>query len=233
MEGGADAVIDAFLQAVGPSGTVAVPTLCQRHGPRRFETWNILTSPPDVGRITETLRQQPGAWRSDHPTHSVAAIGLRAEELVRDHARAKGRLGPWGDAAFARDSPWDKLCHWNAMIMFIGVDFSVNTMQHYIQSLIVERALEGSPTAEREALAQQVRGWRCPGIWPDYDDPRMEPLRRDGGLLRYGTIGSATVRLIRAGEMVRHAQAELEATPEDWLAPDCVRWLSQARGSGL
>ena len=215
--GGADAVIDGFLDAVGPSGTVAVPTLCQRNADRRFDIWDILQSPSEVGHITEVFRLRPEAVRSDHATHSVAAIGARAVELTRGHATAHGRPSPWGDAAFAAGSPWDHYYHWDAGILFLGVDFNVNTMMHYIQSLIVERAVAGVPEATRARLLDRVQGWRKPGVWPHYKDAAMEPARREAGLIRYGQVGSATLRHIRAHAMVDQAIALLEAEPERWL----------------
>ncbi|MFW5866632.1 MAG: AAC(3) family N-acetyltransferase, partial [Armatimonadota bacterium] len=86
--GGPDAVIDGFLDAVGPEGTVAAPTLCDWEAHEQhlvFERWDPTTSPSFVGAITERFRQRPDAIRSDHATHSVAAIGARAEELTAGH----------------------------------------------------------------------------------------------------------------------------------------------------
>jgi aminoglycoside 3-N-acetyltransferase len=228
--GGPEAVIAGFLDAVAPDGTVAVPTLSQRDRDRRFETWDIRRSPSDVGLITETFRLRPDAIRSDHPTHSVATIGPRAEELTRDHARTGGRPSPWGDRAFAPDSPWDKFYHWNASILFIGVDFHVNTMMHYIQSLIVERAVSRLPEGKRTELLAQVQGWRKPGVWPHYQDARLEPLRREAGLIADGKIGSATLRRIEARPMVDHALAVLEARPQEWFDPAFLQWYQLALG---
>jgi hypothetical protein len=59
-------VIDGFLHAVGPIGTVAAPTLWYHH-----------TNPPmDLA--------------DSDINHSVSAIGARAEELTRDHGRSGG-----------------------------------------------------------------------------------------------------------------------------------------------
>ena len=94
--GGPDAVIDGLLDAVGPDGTVAAPTLCRSQPDRGnfvFDTWDRETRPCYVGLIPETLRCRPEAVRSDHATHSVAAIGARAVELTANHGGAGGGKG--------------------------------------------------------------------------------------------------------------------------------------------
>jgi len=75
VEGGADAVIDALLDVLGPGGTLVVPTLT---GTESLSAENPPRYDPDAtpcwtGRVPETLRRRPGAMRSLHPTHSVAA----------------------------------------------------------------------------------------------------------------------------------------------------------------
>ena len=68
VAGGATEVIAGFCDAVGPEGTVVVPTftLVGRVGP--FGSWyDHDASPSTVGLITETFRTQPGAVRSVHP----------------------------------------------------------------------------------------------------------------------------------------------------------------------
>ncbi|MHB0878568.1 MAG: AAC(3) family N-acetyltransferase [Anaerolineae bacterium] len=227
--GGADTIIDGFLRAVGPGGTVAVPTLCQRDHERRFLDWDIDRCPSDVGHITEVFRHHRGAIRSDHATHSVAAIGARADELTRDHVHAQGRPGPWGDAAFAAGSPWDKYYRWDAGILFIGVDFNVNTMMHYIQSLIVERVLDGVPEPTRAGLLYELEGWLKGGPWPHYGDTGLEPARREAGLIRYGRLGCATLRHLRARPMVDHALPLLEADPERWFSRIFCGWYRRVQ----
>lgn len=229
--GGADTVIDAFLDAIGPEGTLVFPTLCQKDKERRFETWNIRTSPSDVGRITETFRLREGSIRSDHATHSVAAMGRLAVEITQGHRLAKGRPGPWGDAAFANDSPWQKLYDLNARYTFLGVTMRVNTMRHFIQSLFVERALERVPASQREALAAQVRGWCKEGAWPDYAAQKMQEHHERKGLIHHARIGEAEALMLHAQEMVDEELRAFESQPGDWFDEKFMKWHEQVRSA--
>ena len=88
VTGGPEAVIGGFLEAVGPTGTVVVPTftLTERLGP--FGSWyDHQTTPSTVGLITETLRRRPDAQRSFHPVHSVAAVGRLARMVTAPTAQ--------------------------------------------------------------------------------------------------------------------------------------------------
>jgi len=233
--GGANAVIDGFLDAVGPDGTIAVPTLCNWKSDEQhlvFARWDVRRSPSFVGHITETLRLRPEAVRSDHATHSVAAIGTRAAELVADHGASGLRLGPYGPAAFARESPWEKLYQWNAAYCFIGVTFLFNTMVHYVESRIVERALARVSADEKAHLADRVRGWMQPGVWPEIrgdDRERIEARLAEQGIVRYGSIGLAVLRCARARPMVDEWLAIVEHEPEEWFAEDFLEWLEEVR----
>lgn len=95
--GGPQAVIDAFLELLGVSGTLMVPTFTFTNFQPFFDPEN---TPSEMGIITETLRQREDSIRSMHPRHSVSAIGQGAAELVQGHLSA-GSLGV--------GSPLDKL----------------------------------------------------------------------------------------------------------------------------
>ncbi len=227
--GGADAVIDGFLDAAGPEGTVAVPTLCESHE-AVFEEWDPARSPSYVGLITETLRRRPGAFRSDHATHSVAALGARAAELTEGHGRAGRRPSPWGPAAFADESPWARLRRWNAAYLFIGVTFRVATIVHYVEALVAERALRRAPPARRDEFAARLKDFGKPGVWPSMrvaDREKFEAWLADKGLVRYGRIGCATLRCVRAGALVDEWVRFLESDPAQWLPKEFVQWLSE------
>jgi aminoglycoside 3-N-acetyltransferase len=229
VAGGADTVIDGFLEVIGASGTLVMPTLCQKDKERRFETWNIATSPSDVGRITEVFRLRPGVIRSDHATHSVAACGPRAVEIAAGHKAAGGRPGPWGEAAFGHGSPWEKFYEMNVEYVFLGITMRVNTMRHFIQSRIVEDHLQAVGPERRQQFLSCVHQWYKPGVWPNYDDTRMEERLTALGLIRFGRIGNAVVRMLKARELVDQSRQILESEPEKWLQPEFLAWRHEAR----
>ena len=230
--GGPNTVIDGFLEAVGPEGTVAVPTLWWQPNtdpPKLLEDWDVDRSPSYPGLITETLRTRPDSFRSDNPTHSISAVGRGAEELTHSHGESGLRPCLFGDKAFAADSPWQRLYERNAAYCFIGVDFTVNTMGHFVQARFVERALEQCQPARRRELEAEVERWEQPGVWPHHSFQAMGERLATMGLVRFGTIGAATLRCIRAQVMVDSILAVLDAEPDAWFQPDFGAWLARAR----
>ncbi|MFO8081539.1 MAG: AAC(3) family N-acetyltransferase [Armatimonadota bacterium] len=231
--GGPDAVIDGFLDAVGPEGTVAVPTLCNWAADEQhlvFERWDPATSPSFVGAITERFRQRPDAFRSDHATHSVAAIGARAEELTEGHGSGGPRPSPFSETAFAHESPWQRLVDWNAACCFIGVTFRVCTMVHFVEASLAERMIERADPEDRERLLDGLGGWMRPGFFPKIrieDREVIEEMLAARGIVNYGRIGSATFTCARTRPMVRDWISIVESNPEMWLPLDYLDWAGK------
>src|SRR5688572_2915191 len=94
VSGGAPTVVDAFLDVLGPSGTLAVPTFpftgSMLGYVRSDPDFDVDETPSKMGAITEEVRTRPGALRSLEPTHPVAALGPAAEFLVEDHVNSEG-----------------------------------------------------------------------------------------------------------------------------------------------
>src|SRR3954447_21221118 len=63
VKGGADAVVDSLLAAVGPAGTLLFPTLPgpERDGPDAPPMVDVRSTPCWTGRIPETARRRIGA----------------------------------------------------------------------------------------------------------------------------------------------------------------------------
>jgi len=215
VEGGADTVIDALLEAVGADGTVLVPTLTGSevldagHPP----VYDPVGTPCWTGRIPETFRQRPDAVRSLHPTHSVAAIGARARELTAGHEHSLTPCGP--------DSPYGRLAHSGGYILLLGVGHEVNTTYHLVEEIV------GVPYHMQPGLvaAQVIEGGKGRTIHlmiHRYGSPRafgrLEPALCERGIQRDGQIGQAHVRQVDAGRMVDLACHVLRQDPGILLA---------------
>lgn len=123
VDGGAQTVIDALLEVVGPEGTILFPNF-------NFQSWtenhyfDVIETPSRMGIIGELARLHPGAVRTPHPIYSFAALGAKKEEFkVCNDEEA---YGP--NSAFAR---FHKL---NGVIVSIGLHWnSTFSMHHYIE----------------------------------------------------------------------------------------------------
>jgi aminoglycoside 3-N-acetyltransferase len=209
--GGADTVIDALLAVVGPQGTVLAPTLTgsEALSPTNPPVFDPLQTPCWTGRIPETFRQRPDAQRSLHPTHSVAAIGPDADRLLAEHLDS---LTPC-DA----QSPYGKLAGLdNGYILLLGVDHESNTTMHHVEEMAgVEYHMQPqfAQARIRTASGEVVRHL----LLHAYGTPRqfgiMEPVYKERGIQRTGTVGQAVARLVHARSMVSITLQALRANP--------------------
>ena len=127
VRGGREAVIRALTGALGRDGTLVMPTHSwelMENGGRVFDSRE---TPSCVGAITELFRKMPGVQRSLHPTHSVAAIGPLARELIQDHQYAATPCGA--------GTPYEKLLNLDGQILFLGAKLDSNSAYHTIEAL--------------------------------------------------------------------------------------------------
>ena len=125
--GGADEVIEGLIEAVGPAGTLVLPTHSWRameHGCRVFDVRN---TPCCVGAIPERFRNRPGVLRSLHPSHSIAALGPRAAELVQGHESCATPCGA--------GTPYEKILETGGSILLLGTDLRSLTVFHTLEAL--------------------------------------------------------------------------------------------------
>ena len=123
VEGGADAVIDAFLEAIGKEGTLVMSTLTGWSKPFDAES-----SPSAVGYLSERFRLREGVLRSLHPVHSVAAYGKNAEYITKDHDKAQTGCG--------EGTPYLKIAELGGKALLLGVDMDRNTTMHSMEEAI-------------------------------------------------------------------------------------------------
>jgi len=196
VPGGAETVIDALVECVSPGGTVLFPTftgsreLSHAHPPvfRPHET------PCWTGLIPETARRRPDAIRSLGPTHSVCAIGSRAQWLTADHEKCATPCGI--------GSPFHKLQQSGGKVLFIGVDLSCCTLFHHVEELAgAPYVCVDEPVSARVVLAgaEIATPLRIHVYGFPRDYTRFEPELADRGILSLGKAGQADLRVLEAG----------------------------------
>lgn len=143
--GGAETVVDALLEAVGPAGTVVMQThssensdpAAWKNPPVPEHWWEAIrehtpafrperTPGRKMGVISEHFRTRPGVRRSQHPSDSCSALGPLAEIITRDHP-----LTP----AMGVGSPLARMVEHDVQVLLLGVDHGNNTLLHYAEHL--------------------------------------------------------------------------------------------------
>lgn len=213
--GGAQAVFDALRGAVGPEGTLVMPTqswqLCDpavlREAPASWwptirETLPLydpaVTPSQSMGAVAELFRTTPGAIRSAHPHRSITAAGPRARRITARHPLAS----PAGE-----DSPLGVLVDLDAQILLLGVSAAKATILH----LAEHRATYPGKRTVPNGVAMLVGGRRR---WVAFEELAVQDhdfvdvvdgFAQETGLVRSGAAGDATALLMPARELVEYA----------------------------
>lgn len=101
VDGGPAALCQALMQLVGEHGTLLMPAFTYGEtllatGPLRrpYVAYHLdLPVSAEIGAVAEAFRRLPGVVRSSHPTHSFAAWGRQAREVLSTQ-RDNNLLGP-------------------------------------------------------------------------------------------------------------------------------------------
>ncbi|MFJ8621276.1 aminoglycoside N(3)-acetyltransferase [Kitasatospora sp. NPDC093550] len=224
VDGGADAVVRALLAAVGPSGTIVVPTYTRQVADpcpdsRAFDDPETLEAraavplfhdalPTVMGAIPSAVLAHPDRVRSRHPQASLAAIG--------PDARAICARQPFG-YALGSGSPFGEIHRLGGSILLLGVGHNRNSFLHHAESLV---------PAHRKKLRRfpyEVDGERvwCEALDVGNDNDTYFPLIGTEfaalGLTRRRVIGSAPCELVPAVDFVDFARKRLShlLTPDE------------------
>ena len=143
--GGANALIDAFLEVLGEEGTLMAPSFTRPYmyfegAHQRQRNFRPYT-PENIdgistGTIPKVMLREYGAKRSAHATHSWCAIGKNAEYCVGAH---KLLDTPCGD-----NNPMEKALGLGGKIVFFGCGVSSNTFIHYLEDRANSSFLENA-----------------------------------------------------------------------------------------
>lgn len=219
VEGGPDGLIDALRGAIGPAGTLVMPTMTD--GSSLFDPAKTPTH--DMGITAERFWRRPGVLRSDHPGASFAAQGPAAEAIC-----APQPLEP----PHGLDSPVGRVHDLDGKVLLLGVGHTENTTVHLAENVagvpysvehpcVVE--VDGEPASVMIAETDHCcRGFAEVGAW-----------LTAANLQRVGPVGHASAILCRSRDVVRVVVERLRDDPLRFLCapPDDCAECDRARAS--
>lgn len=205
-------IIDAFLEAVGPDqGLLMVPTFTDCFvGQDQGKPYHPKKTRSRVGMLTDLFFRRPDAIRSLQPTHSVTAIGARAEQIVKDHEKCT----PLGI-----DSPFYRLAQTSGWICNLGTNSKTLSLLHVAEIIAqvpyADTFCYESVGWKPQAMVEQEDGTvanlplkEIPGCSEGFG--KFDELMDQAGITRSGDIYQAKVTLFKAQEALDLAVEKLK-----------------------
>ena len=224
VERGADGVVDALLETLGPKGLLVVPTFT--YFSTRFDP---AATPGRTGAISEALRRRVDAVRSLHPFYSVAAVGHGATALCEGHEALPGT---------AIGSPIDRLAREGGFVLLLGVGQITNTTVH-VGEFHADASYVGIPfdpswpraadIALDDGSVLSVAYDRFPGCSRAFG--AIEWTLRRKGTVRDGLVGRSSAQLVPGRAVIDATLEALDADPAALLCtdPHCYRCTTARR----
>lgn len=207
VEGGAQSVVRALLDAVGSEGTLIMPSFCFRHEREDPPVIDLKTDVSEMGRISERLRTWEGARQSVAYRHSVCAVGRYADEITRvDPALS----------VFDMRSSFGKMLGYDAKVLLLGVTYVNSTAHHFAEYIlkVPDREAVYIPALLRDADGELKRITVCdyrPKSNPNneyyaypHDFNRIGLELEKRGLVKIGRVGNAIARLYSMRELIHY-----------------------------
>jgi aminoglycoside 3-N-acetyltransferase len=213
--GGVNVLVQALFDAAGPEGTLAAyvdfePFFEEHDEEIPVFDKRIAHAARDHGVLHETLRNWPGALRSDHPDAGVVAIGPLAGWITAEHPFQYG---------YGEGSPFEKIVQAQGKVLMIGAPLDTITLLHYAEH---KADIPGKRVRRYRRLMASDSG----PVWMDFEEfdttePVNDALPADcferiamdylaAGLGLRGEIGSARSFLFEAEELVDYGVRWLE-----------------------
>lgn len=211
VDGGADTVIDAFMEYMR-DGLLLFPTHTWSESNNKEGIYDPTTEPSCIGVLTNIFRKREGVVRSLHPTHSVAAIGRGAKEFIEGEEK---RTTPC-----SREGVLGRLYDIEAQILFLGCDLTRNTYIHGVEEWndIPKRlTVEYSPLRVRvdgRLIDTPMKRHKSPNgsIHLNYD--KLEAPFLSKGAIKKFVIGDAVCYLGNAVKMADITTELLKKNPD-------------------
>ena len=200
VEGGPQGLIEALVQAVGPRGTLVMPSW-PNDADELFDPSNTEAA-SDLGVVAQEFWRRPGARRTTH-VQAFAAFGPRAEHILQD---------PLPLPPHIPESPVGRVHELDGQVLLLGVNHDANTTIHLAE--LLAEVPYGQPKTCTAVI--EGRATRIEYLENDHCCERFELVDdwlRDARVQEQGTVGNAVARLSKAREIVRRVRPRLEREP--------------------
>lgn len=202
VHGRADGVVDALLEAVGPSGTLLMVLGADADEP--FDATTTEVDVEDMGVLAEVFRRRAGPQVSDHPAARMAAIGKLAGPLLAD-SPLHHYYGP--------GSPLQRFVGHGGTVLRLGADIDSVTLTHWAEyqasvpnKRAVRRRYVRADTGE--LFIDSLDDSDGIAVWPHGD--YFAQIMRDylgAGHAAVGPVGACTAELLDGPHFVAFAIA--------------------------
>lgn len=220
VEGGPAGLIGALRDALGPSGTLVMPSWTGSDA----EPFDPLTTPasPDLGVVADTFWRLPGVLRSDH-LFAFAATGPDAARLHVD---------PLPLPPHIPESPVGRVHDLDGQVLLLGVGHDADTTLHLAELLAdVPYRVPKDCTVFRDGRPERITYGENDHCCERF--ALADEWLRSRGLQAEGRVGHAHARLVRSRDVVEVAREHLARDPLVFLHPleaGCAE-CDEARGS--
>jgi aminoglycoside 3-N-acetyltransferase len=208
VEGGPLGLIAALRAALGPLGTLVMPSMTDDDE----QPFHLSRTPcASLGVVADTFWRQPGVLRSDSP-HAFSAAGPQAEQITAPHP---------ADIPHGPDSPAGRVHAMDGQVLLLGVGHDANTTIHLAEYLA------GVRYRRKKQLALLVNGEPARLEYGEIDHCCQNFNLVDGwldekGLQRREQVGHAVARLARSRDIVRVVVERLRLNETAFLHPPGV-----------
>lgn len=210
----AEAFIEKLLARLS-GGTLVMPTMSWRIVTPAQPAFDELTTPSHVGVLAEIFRQRFATHRSLHPTHSVAARGVRAAELTSGHHL--------DDTPCSHNSPYGRAVSARAHILMLGVGLERCTAIHCAEETVApdiylnpRDATELYQCRDRHGQMHEVRLRRHLKLNRDF--PQFTRPMEAAGKLRRGELAGTPWMAFAQADLLDEVVVALERNPQAIIA---------------
>jgi aminoglycoside 3-N-acetyltransferase len=219
IRGGADTVLDAFLEVLGEKGTLLLPAFDRpsifyegfgsknrRYRPHEADRTDSVVT----GRLAQHLMKRAGVIRSRHCSHSVVGIGPLAAQCLSEHRE--------DDPPACRRSPFGKLLDHGGKMAWFGAGLYSTTFFHFLETELDAPWLRSALCCVKEG--GRVRTVFVPKHLPGHRDfyrgeesKMYKRLVAMGLDIRKATLGLGAIKVIEARPMYELGMRALREDP--------------------